>query len=327
MVDEEGPQKDPKSFAYFSSAGPRHNIFINFRDVKGNHLFNIDSRPTTDPDQYRHRISLSFSRLDSSIHISESFAHIMHSDGEQVHGKVAEKSEEVRIVATLTLPGASFVVEKGAQERSPWPRRGNDFVIELALLRQTTAGGDGDSIPRGRLTTEHIGQKTKRLETECGELGLRKNLKSLVDLKRVTIYVEGYRGNWTFDQDDVREVLLPRFDTGRQQSRAFQREPVIKDCVLPSDFTLASVEQRTLQVLSSDSTQRRKRKAGEISGFEVNVEVVDSSKTCEESSEKNKVYGEDSGMIPAEPQSGVARRARKRMVSRRKKGSHCQPSF
>lgn len=47
--------------------------------------------------------------------------------------------------------------------------------------------------------------------------------------------------------------------------------------------------------------------------------MVDSSKTCEESSEKNTVYGEDSGMIPVEPQSGVARRARKRMVSRRKK--------
>ena len=274
MDDEETPE-DPKAFTYFCSTDLRHNIFITFRDYQGKRLFDIDSRPTIDPNQYRHGICLSFSRLNSSICISECFANIMHAGGQEVHGKVAEKNEEMRIVATLTLPGASFVVEKGAQERSPWPARTNDFVIELALLRQTTAGGDGIGIPRDRLTIERIGQTTTRLEADCGELGLSKYLKRLVDVNRICIYVEDYRGNRTFSQDVMREVLLPRFLCGSRPER-----------MLPSEVPGHAIDQREIQVSSRDSKRKltrtrerrrkRKRKAEEedVGRVEVDAEVA-----------------------------------------------------
>ena len=251
-MDDEGTPEDPKAFTYFSSTDLRHNIFITFRDYQGKRLFDIDSRPTIDPNQYRHGICLSFSRLNSSICISECFANITQAGGAGFHGKAAEKNEEMRIVATLTLPGASFVVEKGAQERSPWPARTNDFVIELALLRQTTAGGDGNGIPRDRLTIERIGQTTTRLEADCGELGLSKYLKRLVDVNRICIYVEDYRGNRTFSQDVMREVLLPRFLCEPRRER-----------VLPSEIPGRAVDQQIIQASNHASRQtptRRRRR-------------------------------------------------------------------
>jgi hypothetical protein len=304
MDDEETP-KDPKDFAYLSSAGPRHNIFLTFTDAHGKRIFDIDSCPTSDPDQYRHRISLRFSRLDSTIYIRESFATV--HDGKEFHAKVAESNDQMRVIGSLVLPGASFVVERGEQESKPWPDPTNNFVIELGFLQ--TSGG----IPRDHLTFKHIGQTTK-LEAECGELGLRKHLKSLKDVKGVSICVEDYRWNKDFDQDDVREVLLPRFGSGgRRQEARVGREAAREGGVSSSEVAGESFVQRILRGPGSDASRRRtrKRKAREqMSRVKVNTEVVDSLRIREGETGNDKVDGEESGMMSVEQQSGIVKRAR-----------------
>jgi hypothetical protein len=241
---------DPANYSWLSSTSLQHNISITFTDVQDNAIFDVDSRPSSDPKQYRHKIALRFSKPDSTIRIRETFATV-HA-GKEFHGKVAKNDDQMSVTATLMLPGHSFVVEKGAQESRPWPEKGC-FVIKLAF--QETG------IAREMLSLKHVGDNTTRLESECGELDLRRHLKKLGEVKGLMVCVENYRGNRTFGEDEVREVLLPRFAVKGNVSSVLAKGPLAEVGGMPAQGVGGLVAQRTTKDQVDELTTSRKRKA------------------------------------------------------------------
>lgn len=172
--------------------------------------------------------------------------------GKEFHGKVAENDDQMSITATVMLPGHSFVVEKGAQESRPWPEKGC-FVIKLAL-HETGIG-------REMLSFKHVGNNTTRLDSECGELDLRRHLKKLGEVKGLMVCVENYRGNRTFGEDEVREVLLPRFAVNGTASSVLAKGLLPEVGGMPAQGVGGLVVERTIKNQVDESTASRKRKA------------------------------------------------------------------
>lgn len=219
--------KDPAMYCWMSSTDLKHNIAIVFTDAHGDAVFYIDSRPTSDTSLYRHQVSRRFSKVDTSIRIREAFATARYRKPSDE--KVASGDDGMKVTATLMLPGASFAVERGEQEWRPYPEKAC-FVIQLVLYQT--------GIEREMLTFKHVGQNTTRLESECGELNLRRYLKRMGEVKGLTVLVHRYRGNRSFVGDEIREVLLPRFAV-RDAARSSRTIPV------PRVVGLAAVSRGT----------------------------------------------------------------------------------
>jgi hypothetical protein len=226
--------EDPANYCWLSSTDLRHNISIVFCDGHSNPLFDIDSRPSSDPKFYRHRISLRFSKVDSTIRIREIFSTV--HDGKEFSGKFRTREDGAREVATLMIPGTGFVVVRGEQEGRPYPERAR-FVIQLALKEM---GNDKMA------TFKRVGDTT-RLESECGELDLRRHMRRLGEVSGLVVLLENYRGNSSFVGDEIREVLLPRFAVGRGIGEVRDRE------VRAEDWEMAAFERKAVPIPMSVS--------------------------------------------------------------------------